>query len=209
MQRQAPNATPSRNCRSGKTAVTGLLAGDLGADGRAAGGIESADIGTGERVERAGEVVELLARVNRRPGSPLLARLDAPKREAAALYALSVEIVAGGGVAAAAEFGAERTGGGAPSREGRQYQALAWAEQLRCFEAAIGSGGVRLDLRGAVIRHRDLIRAVTVGGLSLPRVLESVGIKRSAHREKALKSAILAALDRMSSAISAYNPNTN
>jgi hypothetical protein len=185
-----------------------LVDGDLGprfeveveVDGRverrnalAAGEVEAAILRTGETVERAGEVVPIVAKVNRRPGSPLVASLDRPRRDAAAVYALAVEIVAAGGTGAGGGFVEERIEGGRGASEGRQWQAVAWAERLRLLDAAIGGGSVRLTVKGDAIGVRSLIQAVAVGGLSLPRVLAGLGLKRSAPREIAMKKAVLAA----------------
>lgn len=171
----------------------------------AAGEIEGAILRTGETVERAGEVVEIVARVNRRPGSPLLAALDRPAREAAALYALAVEIVTAGGLGGGA-FGEARVDGGRGVSEGAQARALDWAEQLRAFDAAIGVEAVRLTAKGDAITVRALIRAIVVGGLSIPRVLASLGLKRSAPRERALRKAALAAFARMAGVGSGARP---
>ena len=119
------------------------------------------------------------ARVNRRPGSPLLSTLDRARRDAAATYALAVEIVASGGLCGGGGFAEDRVDGGRGASEGRQFQAVAWAEKLRRLDAAIGGGFVRLNCEGGTIGVHALVRAVAVGGLSLPRVLASLGLCRS------------------------------
>lgn len=170
----------------------------------ACGEVEVAEVRTGETVEVEGEgerrVVERMARVNRRRGSPLLATLDPARRDAAATFALAVEIVAAGGTSGGG-FVEERVAGGVGAREGRQFQALAWAETLRTLDTAIGGGFVRLNLRGDAIGVRSLICSIAVGGLSIPRILDGLGLKRSAPRERAVKTAVCDALGRMAAAL--------
>lgn len=175
-----------------------------GEDGRpelvnalASGEVEAAIIRTGETVERAGEIVPLVALVNRRRGSPLIDRLDRPRREAAGAYALAFEIVSAGGVSGGGGFVEERVGGGRGASEGRQLGALAWSDRLRVFEAAIGTGAIRLTVAGVTISTVTLIREVTVAGFPLHRVLATRGLKRSAPRENALKRAVVEALGRI------------
>jgi hypothetical protein len=173
------------------------LAGDLGAEGPAAGAVEAADVWIGS-TERAGEVVELVARVNRRAGAPILTRLARPLREAADAYARAFEVVSAGG-AATGEVAGDKVSAGV-NREGRQFGALGWASRLAELDAAIGSGAIALDARGTSIPTRRLVVLVVVAGLSIPRVLASMGMKRSAPRERAMIRGLVAALDRMADA---------
>jgi hypothetical protein len=221
MMESRTDPTPRRDARKPPIEAAAcpplaLLDGDLGprvevevdVDGRverrnalAAGEVEAAILRTGETVERAGEVVPIVAKVNRRPGSPLVASLDRSRRDAAAVYALAVEIVAAGGTGAGGGFVEERVEGGRGASEGRQLKAVAWAERLRRLDAAIGGDSVRLTVKGDAIEVRSLIQAVAVGGLSLPRVLAGLGLKRSAPREIAMRRAVLAALGRMAAVL--------
>jgi len=166
----------------------------------ACGEVEAAIIRTGETVERAGEVVPLVALVNRRRGSPLIDRLDRPRREAAAAYALAIEIVSAGGVSGGG-FVEERVDCGRGASEGRQFGAIAWSDRLRAFEAAIGTGAIRLTVAGVTTPTITLIREVTVAGFPLHRVLATRGVKRSAPRENALKRAVIEALARMAAVL--------
>jgi len=174
------------------------LAGDLGADGPAAGTVEAADVPIGS-AERAGEVVELVARVNRRAGAPILARLSRPLREAADAYARAFEVVSAGGAATGEDAGDKVSSG--INREGRQFGALGWTTRLAELDAAIGNGAIALDARGTVIPTRRLVVLVVVAGYSIPRVLASIGMKRSAPREKAMIRGLIAGLDRMADAM--------
>ncbi|MBP7001701.1 hypothetical protein [Amaricoccus sp.] len=191
----APDGTAARRVEVEVARVNALACGE----------VEVAEVRTGETVEVEVEgerrVVERMARVNRRRGSPLLATLDPARREAAATFALAVEIVAAGGTSGGGGFVEERVGGGIGAREGRQFQALAWADTLRTLDAAIGGGFVRLNLRGDTIGVRSLICSIAVGGLSIPRILDGLGLKRSAPRERAVKTAVCDALGRMAGAL--------
>lgn len=156
---------------------------------------EAAAIGTGLGAEV----------VLRRRGPAILTGLDRHARQAVETYAAIAEAVMAGG--AAMPRAANLTGGcsgGAPSKDGRQGQAIDQVSFLRKMETAVGGHSFLLGRRDPVaVPVLDLWRAVCLWDVTMEGFLARRGLSNTRTRAAAMRAAFEAAAERVADAIGA------